>query len=140
MTIEELEREGQIRKIPVDQRNIEKSLEIAQRDIESAKFILVNNNDWAYCIAYNAMQQSLRAFMFSRGYRPSSESHHVAAIRFAALFFEERLVNKIDSIRRKRSTSTYDQTGTISDREAESAIATAERVLRMVEEKTRTSV
>ena len=135
MTIEELEREGQIRKIPIDERDVEKSLGIARRDVESAKFMLMHNEDWSYCIAYNAMQQSLRAFMCSRGYRPSSESHHVAALRFAALFFEKELINKIDKIRRKRSTSTYDQTGTITKKEAEGAIATAEKVLRLVEEK-----
>jgi hypothetical protein len=56
------------------------------------------------------------------------------------LFFEEELINKTDNIWRKRSTSTSDQTGTILDREAEGAIATAERVLRMVEEKTRPTV
>jgi len=70
MTIEELEREGQIRKIPIDERDVEKSLGIARRDVESAKFMLMHNEDWSYCIAYNAMQQSLRAFMCSRGYRP----------------------------------------------------------------------
>jgi len=137
MTIEELEREGLIRNIPIDERNVDKSLEVARRDIESAKFMLMNNEDWAYCIAYNAMQQSLRAFMYSRGYRPSSESHHVAAIRFAALFFERELINKIDKIRRRRSTSTYDQVGTITKKDAEAAIATAEKILKSVEEKTK---
>jgi len=137
MTFEELEREGLIRNIPIDERNVDKSLEVARRDIESAKFMLMNNEDWAYCIAYNAMQQSLRAFMYSRGYRPSSESHHVAAIRFAALFFERELINKIDKIRRRRSTSTYDQVGTITKKDAEAAIATAEKILKSVEEKTK---
>jgi len=45
------------------------------------------------------------------------------------------LINKIDKIRRKRSTSTYDQVGTITKKDAEAAIATAEKVLRLVEEK-----
>jgi uncharacterized protein (UPF0332 family) len=137
LTIEELEADGQIRRITIDKRGIGKALEIARRDLEAAKFNQGNNNDWALNIAHNSILQSLVAFMYSKGYRPAGSSHHLVAIRFAELFFDEMLVRKIDSIRRKRITSTYDQSGTVSDNEAKSAIATAENVLRLVEEKTK---
>lgn len=65
--LDELEREGFIKRLPTDKKKIEDALNLAKRDIKVAKTILRENNDWAFSIAYNAMLQAIRALMFSKG-------------------------------------------------------------------------
>jgi hypothetical protein len=67
MTYVELEAEGLIRKTRMDPKRVTDSLELARRDIETARSVLDHSHDWAYNIAYNAMLQSSRALMFSLG-------------------------------------------------------------------------
>jgi uncharacterized protein (UPF0332 family) len=50
---------------------------------------LEQDRDWAFSIAYNAIQQTIRALMFSKGYRPSGSNQHVSVVRFAEIFLEE---------------------------------------------------
>jgi len=135
MTLEDLERQGLIRRLPVDPKKVEDELQIARRDIAVAREILPKSKDWAYNIAYNAVLQSLRAFMFDKGYRSSGDSHHLAVIKFAELFFESDVTIRLDRMRRKRSISTYDTAGIVSVQEAENAIEMAENLLTIIEGK-----
>jgi len=52
--IEDLQWQGLIKTVPVDQKKIQMH-EISLRDIATARSILINNQDWAYTIAYNAV-------------------------------------------------------------------------------------
>jgi len=133
MNIDNLEREGFIKKLPVDKRKIEDALNLAKRDIKTAKSMLQQDRDWAFSIAYNAMLQTLRAFMFSKGYRPSGSNQHISVVRFAELFLEEETVITFDRMRRKRHTTIYDTAGTISERDAEHAVETAETLLNKIQ-------
>jgi len=133
MNIDNLEREGFIKKLPVDKRKIEDALNLAKRDIKTAKSMLQQDKDWAFSIAYNAMLQTLRAFMFSKGYRPSGSNQHISVVRFAELFLEEETVITFDRMRRKRHTTIYDTAGTISERDAEHAVETAETLLNKIQ-------
>lgn len=45
-------------------------LQVANRDIATAKMILVDATDWAYTIAYNSVLQASRALMIHEGFRP----------------------------------------------------------------------
>jgi hypothetical protein len=47
--------------------------------------------------------------MFSKGYRPSSDSGHVSAVIFARLFLKEGDVISFDRMRRKRHIAVYEQ-------------------------------
>lgn len=89
MDIDELERAGIIKRLPIDEKKVNDSLDLAKRDLKAARNIVDENCDWAFSIAYNSMLQSARALMFSKGYRPSSDSGHVSAIKFAKLFLKE---------------------------------------------------
>ena len=70
MDLDELERKGYIKRLPMDIKKIEDSLNLAKRDVNVARSVLNENCDWAFSIAYNAMLQAVRALMFSKGYRP----------------------------------------------------------------------
>lgn len=89
MSIDELERSGIIKRLPIDRKKVRDSLDLARRDLNIARNMLDENCDWAFSIAYNSILQSVRALMFSKGYRPSSDSGHICAVRFARLFLKE---------------------------------------------------
>jgi len=52
--IDDLERQGLIRKLPVDRKKVDDALAHARRDLATAGMIIANDQDWAYTIAYNA--------------------------------------------------------------------------------------
>jgi uncharacterized protein (UPF0332 family) len=135
MTLEELERQGYIKKLPIDRKKIKDSLSLAERDITTATTLLNLDTDWAFSIAYNAMLQTLRAFMFSRGYRPEGGNQHVSTVRFAELFLDRDIVIVFDRMRRKRHISVYDTAGSISKTEAETAIQTAKEILHIIKQR-----
>ena len=133
MTLDELEREGHIKRLPADKKKVEDALNIAKRDIKVAKSVLREDIDWAFSIAYNAMLQAIRALMFSKGYRPSGRNQHISVVRFAELFLRREDVIVLDRMRRKRHATIYDTAGTISIREAENAVERAEKLVQEIE-------
>lgn len=131
--IDDLERQGLVRKLPVDRKKVDDALAHARRDLSTATTILANDQDWAYTIAYNAVLQAGRALMFSKGYRPDGANQHVAVVRFAELFLETNDAITFDRMRRKRNSSVYDTAGTITESEAEFALEQAEILVRKIE-------
>lgn len=134
MSLTDLEREQLIRKLPVSKTKIVDSMHLAARDISTAKAMLNQDQDWAFSIAYNAILQTLRALMFSKGYRPSGGNQHISVVRFAELFLEEDIVLLFDRMRRKRHASVYDTVGTISQKQAEHAVENAEKIYKKIDE------
>lgn len=133
MNLDRLERDGYIKRLPVSKRKVEDSLLLAKRDIATAKSIAEQDYDWAFSIAYNAILQTMRALMFSKGYRPSGGNQHISVMRFAEIFLDEEIVIIFDRMRRKRHSTVYDTAGTISKQEAENAIKTAEKGVQDIE-------
>jgi len=131
--IEDLEREGLIKKLPSDQRKVDESLVHSRRDLETARAILPTDHDWAYTIAYNAVLQAGRALMFSKGYRPDGAYQHIAVVRFAVLFLPEQEAITFDRMRRKRHRSVYESAGSVSAVEAETAVRNAGAIVRLLE-------
>ena len=105
MDLDELERKGYIKRLPMDMKKVEDSLNLAKRDVNVAKGVLEENCDWAFSIAYNAMLQAVRALMFSKGYRPTGSNQHIAVVRFAELFLRKEDTIILDRMRRKRHTT-----------------------------------
>ena len=133
MNLDNLEREGYIKRLPASKRKVEDALNLAKRDIKTARSILEQDRDWSFSIAYNAMLQTIRALMFSKGYRPSGSNQHISVVRFAEVLLDEETVIMFDRMRRKRHSTIYDTAGTISKTEAESAVDTAERLIQKIE-------
>ncbi|MFY9982964.1 MAG: HEPN domain-containing protein [Methanoregula sp.] len=132
--IEDLEREGLIKRLPYDKKKVDDSLALAYRDLRTSRTILPTDRDWAYTIAYNAVLQAGRALMFAKGYRPDGASQHIAVVKFVELFVEPHDAIIFDRMRRKRHSSVYDTAGSISETEAESAVGHAEHLIRKIEE------
>jgi uncharacterized protein (UPF0332 family) len=127
--------EGRIKSGRFSKKQVEDCLAIAKRDVSTARSVLETSPEWAFNIAYNAMQQAGRAFMFSKGYRTDGEAHHATVVQFLEIAlgreYEDALA-VMDRMRRKRNRSTYDTVGTISDREAREAVSIAEEFVEKV--------
>ncbi len=136
MNFEELENKGLIRKIGFKQEAVKELIELAERDLKTAKKMLKQDLDWAFNIAYNSMLQSCRALMFFHGFRAVGKDQHLTVEKFVSTAlgkkFEEK-INAFDRIRRKRHTATYDRAGIISNYEANYSILTAQEFLGEIE-------
>ena len=76
MSVERLIQEGRIHPFNATRDEVNKAIEIAQRDLTLAEKVFDENLDWSFSIAYNAVLQTCRAYMFHQGYRPASIEGH----------------------------------------------------------------
>jgi uncharacterized protein (UPF0332 family) len=125
VTLEALEQEGLIRRLPPDPRRVDEAMALADRDLAVAGRVLELDPDWAYAIAYNAMLQAARALLFADGFRPAGKNQHVAVVRFVAVRIGHDEAAGLDRLRRKRHITVYDTAGTIGASEAEAAVRRA---------------
>lgn len=133
---DELERDGLIRRLPVDKNKVRGSFNLAQRDLKTSRNLLEKDADWAFSIAYNAILQAARALMFSRGFRPHGKAQHISVIRFVEIAMGKEATDMIvafDRMRRKRHRAVYDTVGTVSSVEARNAIRRAGDFIKDVE-------
>ncbi len=115
---------------------VAQQLSSARRDLQTARKLLADEDEWAFNIAYNAMLLAGRAVMFSEGYRPTSMGGHVAVIEFLRLrlgsSFTEA-VQTLDRMRRQRHRIMYDAPGTVSRGQIREAVQTAEQFILQIE-------
>lgn len=138
MAIEELIKEGSIHPFKATQGEIDRAVEIAQRDLALAEGILGESLDWTYSIAYNAVLQACRAYMFHLGYRPASAEAHKNTFEFMQFAVDEpskKHVSYFDRVRRKRHRTLYDEVGLISEKEAKELLKRAKEFLSYIESK-----
>ncbi|GBE17854.1 HEPN domain protein [archaeon BMS3Abin16] len=138
MSIKDLEKEGLIRRLPIDKIKVKDSFRLAERDIKTSRGLIKEDPDWAFSIAYNAILQAGRALMFSHGYRPVGKAQHVSVIRFVETSLSHEVskaVTTFDMMRRKRHRAVYDTAGSISTLEAKNAITRAEELLEKIRTK-----
>ncbi len=50
--IDDFERQGLIKKLPMDKKEVEGAVQHAHHDIKTAKVVFQTDYDWAYTIAY----------------------------------------------------------------------------------------
>lgn len=72
MAIDALLRSGRIRRESVSRTEVREALKLAERDLRVARKLMGEELDWGFTVAYNAVLQAGRAFMFAKGYRPAS--------------------------------------------------------------------
>lgn len=136
LSFDELERDGLIRRLPVDKNKVRDSFNLAQRDLKTSRKLLKEDADWAFSIAYNAILQAARALMFFRGFRPHGKAQHISVIRFVEIARGKGATDMIvafDRMRRKRHRAVYDTVGTVSSVEARNAIRRAGDFIKDVE-------
>ena len=85
--------------------------------------------------AYNAALKLATAALGAYGYRASRDQHHFRVIH--SLLFtieaERSLIDLLDRFRKKRNTSMYERSGTISEQEADEAVEVAVKLQGMIE-------
>lgn len=82
MSFRSLLNQGKIKPIKSSKEEIKDILSLADRDIKMAEFVITQDSDWAFSIAYNASLQASRAYMYSRGYRPATSQAHKNTFEF----------------------------------------------------------
>ena len=140
MSIEELVKEGSVHPFKATQEEIDKAIEIARRDLVQAERLLGESLDWCFSVAYNAVLQACRAYMFRLGYRPASGEAHKATFAFMQVVIEEpfrKSVSYFDRVRKKRHRTIYDEVGLISEKEAKELLNRAAEFLSYIECKLR---
>lgn len=129
MNLSELLSKGKIERFTSsDPDQIKNEIDIAIHDVLSAKKMLeIEEWGWAHNAAYNAMLQSGRALMFSKGYRPRGPEHHLAVVSFMHVVYLTKLpqdaIRAFDKARFRRNESLYDRAGTISESQARNLVA-----------------
>ncbi len=132
MSIEELIRAGNIHPFQATQEEIDKAMAIAERDLKLAESIVEESLDWSYSIAYNAVLQACRGYMFKQGYRPAATESHKTSIEFMKLSVEEPIrttVEYFDRVRKKRHRTVYDEVGLVTEREVTRLLSQAREFL-----------
>ena len=96
VNLSELLDKGLVEKFQSDEGQIKDEVDIARSDLSSAKKMLgISEWNWAHNAAYNAMLQAGRALMFSKGYRPKSQEHHVAVISFVQAVYSAKFPTEV---------------------------------------------
>lgn len=128
--------EGKIQKKSVSFKETDKVLERAHKTLKSAKFLLEEDSESAFGLAYEAMLIAGRALMFSMGLKPRSVGAYKTTVEFCDSFLGNDymlLVNKFDRARKKRHYLIYGAGVILSRTEAENLIKTANDFLKIIE-------
>jgi uncharacterized protein (UPF0332 family) len=131
-SVEDLLKEGLIKRCPADEKAVLNLIKRAYKDIRTAQRNLSEDEDCAYSYAYNSMLRSGLALMAAEGFRPEIKDKHLTVVRFAALVLGEkskRIINDYDFMRRKRHRLVYEPGIPCSKEEARSAIKTAKEFI-----------
>lgn len=143
MKYDELLASGKIRKQRISKTEIKRAIERAERDLKTARVVMAGDWDWGFAIAYNAILQASRAYMFAKGYRPASHEGHKNTFAFMRLAMGkqyEDLVMYFDRVRNKRNQAMYDVAGMISETEAKNLFKMASDFVVLVKAKLKESV
>lgn len=119
-----------------DWTQIERFLQSAERKLASAHRILSFDEEACLQQAYEAMLKASIGFMFSHGCRVRSRpGHHIAIIDFVRARLDKKhaaLCVVFDRLRRKRNMVLYDDTGFVSQLEAEEALVAGRDLLNVI--------
>ena len=135
MAIDDLLRSGRIRRERISPAEVREALTLADRDLRVARKLIGEDLDWGFTVAYSAVLQAGRAFMFAQGYRPATAEGHKNTFAFlaAALGPEHKdLVGYFDRMRNKRNQAVYGMAGRIAETEARNLLAKATEFVRLV--------
>jgi uncharacterized protein (UPF0332 family) len=136
MSIDRMVGEGRIHTFQATPEEIARVMGIARRDLAGAEKIIDQSLDLSYSIAYNAVLQACRAYMFHRGYRAASAEVHKATFEFMQLAADEPMrttIDYFDRVRKKRHRVMYDEVGLVTEKEAQQLVAKAKEFVELVE-------
>ena len=137
MEYDELLKSRRIRKEKVSRVEVEHALERAERDLQTARTLIEQDRDWGFAVAYDAVLQASRAYMFAQGFRPASNESHKNTFAFMRLAMGkdyEELMAYFDRMRNKRHQAIYETAGLITETEAHNILKKAESFVAMIRE------
>lgn len=121
----------------VDYVQIRSILAKSQRSINSAKLLMVDDQENSYQLAYEAMLLAGRALVFSFGFRPRALGSHKIVVDFSKKVLGKEiatLVFKFNKMRKIRHYLIYGSGLSISEVDSENAILSATKFLKEVED------
>lgn len=136
MAYESLIQQNKIKAYHARPSEVQQLLRLATRDLAAAARNLNEDADWAYSMAYNAVLQSGRAWMFHEGYRPRGAEGHAVVVEFVGESFKDRYTAEValfDQMRRKRNRVIYETAGIISISEAKQVLEFAQKWVSIIE-------
>ena len=115
-------------------REIAELLAVADRSLKDCQLAGLSR-DGKLDMAHNAALQSAAAALAAAGYRASREAYHYHLIQSLSLTLQldERIVRRLDKLRRKRNISDYERTGSVSEQEAQEMVEMAIKIRQQVE-------
>jgi uncharacterized protein (UPF0332 family) len=137
MKYDELLNSRRIRKEKVSRVEVGRALERAERDLQTARELIERDRDWSFAVAYDAVLQASRAYMFAQGFRPSSSESHKNTFAFMRLAMGkdyEELMAYFDRMRNKRHQAIYETAGLITETEAYNILEKAESFVVLIRE------
>lgn len=135
MNFEKFVRENLIKKLQPDFNQIAAQLKRAQKDLKTAKTVLVDDPTWAFTISYHAMLRAGRALMFSKGYLPTANQSHKTIVEFTETLIGPEyanIISRFNRMRRQRHNFIYDSQNHITTSEAKTAIETAGKMVEKI--------
>ncbi|OIO26502.1 hypothetical protein AUJ15_01430 [Candidatus Micrarchaeota archaeon CG1_02_55_41] len=134
-------KKGEVRRIHPDAAQCRALLAKAEADLKAAEDNLkAGHYNWALAIAYNAMLTAGLALMAFKGYRASSDSHHLAVVKFCASILPAEttpLTNAFNHYRVRRHDVVYGEAGSVAPSEARKAVEKARELVSIIQDKTR---
>ena len=110
MSLEGLEKIGQIKPHPVDAAEINQLLAAAARNLKDAH-LQDNSTETRFDCAYKALMQSALVALMANGYRPSTNvpGHQMTMIQSLTITMalEPKRMVVLDALRRKRNLNDY---------------------------------
>jgi uncharacterized protein (UPF0332 family) len=138
MTYEYLLKSDRIRRESISPAEVDAAMKRAERDLKTARRIMAEDWDWGFAVAYNAVLQASRAFMFARGFRPASAEGHKNTFEFMRAAMGRGygdLIDYFDRMRKKRNQAIYDVAGIISQTEARALFKRAVEFVELIRSK-----
>ena len=121
-------------KIGFDQ--IQKVIKSAEKDLKVSEKLLSIDEGHAYETAYTAMLHAGRAFVFVKGFRPTTNFQHKTVVAFASHFLGDKykgLIEKFDYMRKNRNNFIYEPWKVhISMSDAKSALESAREFIEII--------
>ncbi len=125
MQFDDLLQKRKIHRHRASNEEIARLVQLAERDLRMARHTMAEDWDWGFSIAYNAVLQSARAYMYSQGYRPTANQGHKNTFAFMRVALGDEfssVIGYFDRMRTKRNQAIYDVAGLITEQEAKSIL------------------
>jgi uncharacterized protein (UPF0332 family) len=120
MSLEDLVREGRLRRQRTSRKEVVDLFRIVDRDLKDASLRGLSK-DRKFTTAYNAVLQAATAILRSHGFRSTGLWYHATtflALRDILGKEHHELIEYFDACRSKRHATDYDRAGIISEKEA----------------------